>query len=331
LRARAILGTALFLLLGAALAPSQSLAQSPAQSYPSRPITFVVPAAPGGVTDLIARAIGQRFTENLGQPVIVEDKPGANNQIAAEIVARAPNDGYTLLISPEATFVINPYLYAKLPYDPDKDFVPVSGLIMIHHSLITHPSVPAKNVADLIALAKKQPGALNYGTYGLGSTGHLNMEMFQDRAGVKLTPVHYKGAAPAMADVIGGQIQMMFISAGSAVQPAKTGQVNMLAFGGLQRLPGLPDLPTIAESGLPGFEALSWFAMWAPAGTPSAIVDKLNAQAQAILADASFRAKVIDPQFFEPIIGSPAQFSDFIKKDAQKWQRVVRDAGIKVQ
>ncbi|HEX4407500.1 MAG TPA: tripartite tricarboxylate transporter substrate binding protein [Xanthobacteraceae bacterium] len=302
-----------------------------AQSFPSRPITFVVPAAPGGVTDLIARAIGQRLTENLGQPVIVEDKPGANNQIAAEIVAHAANDGYTLLISPEATFVINPYLYAKLPYDADKDFVPVSGLIKIHHALITHPSLPAKNVADLIALAKKEPGALNYGTYGLGSTGHLNMEMFEARAGVKLTPVHYKGAAPAMTDVIGGQIQMMFVSAGSAVQPAKAGQVNMLAFGGLQRLPSLANVPTIAESGLPGFEALSWFAMWAPAGTPPAIVDKLNAQAQGILADPAFRAKVMDPQFFEPIVGSPAQFADFIKKDAEKWQQVVRKAGITVQ
>jgi tripartite-type tricarboxylate transporter receptor subunit TctC len=302
-----------------------------AQNFPSRPITFVVPAAPGGVTDLIARAIGQRITENLGQPVVIEDKPGANNQIAAEIVAHAANDGYTLLVSPEATFVINPYLYAKLPYDADKDFVPVSGLIVIHHALITHPSVPVKNVADLIALAKKEPGALNYGTYGIGSTGHLNMEMFQAQAGVKLTPVHYKGATPAMTDVIGGQIQMMFVSAGSAAQPAKAGQVNFLAFGGLQRLPAWADVPTIAESGLPGFEALSWFGLWAPAGTPAPIVDKLNAQVQGILADPAFRARVLDPQFFEPITGSPQQFVGFIKTDAEKWQRIVRDAGIKVQ
>jgi len=301
-----------------------------AQNFPARAITFVVPAAPGGVTDLIARALGQKLTENLGQPVVIEDKPGAGNQIAAEIVAHAANDGYTLLLSPEATFVINPYLYAKLPYDPAADFVPVSGLISIHQALITNPSVPAHSVAEIIALAKQQPGALDYGTYGLGSTGHLNMEMFEAAAGVHLTAVHYKGATPALTDVIAGHIQMMFISTGSAVAPAKAGQVNLVAIGSPERLPALSGVPTVAESGLPGFEALSWFGLWAPAGTPASIVAMLNAQAQSILADPGFRAKVLEPQFFEPMTGSAAQFSGFIKTDAEKWQRIVRAANVKV-
>jgi tripartite-type tricarboxylate transporter receptor subunit TctC len=325
-----------FLALGAtanlaAILALHAPAGAQAQSFPSRPITFVVPAAPGGVTDLIARALGLRLTETLGQPVIVEDKPGANNQISADIVAHAANDGYTLLLSPEATFVINPYIYAKLPYDPVADFVPVSGLISIHQSLITNPSVEAKSVAELIALSKRQPGTLNYGTYGLGSTGHLNMEMFQAQAGVHFTPVHYKGATPALTDVVAGHIQMMFISTGSAVPPAKAGQVNLLAIGGPKRLAALPGVPTVAESGLPGFEALSWFGLWAPAGTPPAIVDKLNALAQSILAEPDFRAKVLEPQFFEPMTGSPQQFADFIKTDAEKWQRIVHAANVKVE
>jgi len=316
------------LVLGAVIA---SLAVANAQQYPAKTITLVVPAAPGGVTDILARSLGQRFREGFGQPVVIENKPGASNQIAAEYVARSSGDGYTLLVSPEATVAINPYLFGKLHYDAAKDFVPVAGLVKIHQALVTNPSVPAHSVADLIALAKKQPGALNYGTYGVGSTGHLNMEMFEAMAAVQLVAIHYKGATPALTDVIAGHIQAMFISVGSAIQPWKAGELNLLAVGSKERLASLPDIPTIAESGLPGFEAASWFGLFAPAGTPPTIIDQLNAQTQRVLAEPGFRAAVLDPQFFEPMVGSPQEFADFIKADAEKWRRVIRVANVKVE
>ncbi|MGO9697872.1 MAG: Bug family tripartite tricarboxylate transporter substrate binding protein [Xanthobacteraceae bacterium] len=316
------------LVLGAVVA---SLAGAAAQQYPAKTITLVVPAAPGGVTDILARSLGQRFRESFGQPVVVENKPGASNQIAAEYVARSSGDGYTLLVSPEATVAINPYLFGKLRYDAAKDFVPVAGLVKIHQALVTNPSVPAHSVADFIALAKKQPGSLNYGTYGVGSTGHLNMEMFEAMAAVQLVAIHYKGATPALTDVIAGHIQAMFISVGSAIQPWKAGELNLLAVGSKERLASLPDIPTIAEGGLSGFEAASWFGLFAPAGTPPAIVDQLNAQTQRVLAEPGFRAAVLDPQFFEPMVGSPQEFADFIKADAEKWRRVIRVANVKVE
>jgi tripartite-type tricarboxylate transporter receptor subunit TctC len=319
-----VLGLAFGLVLG-------GLAQASAQQFPTKPITLVVPAAPGGVTDLIARALGQQFTESFGQPVIVEDKPGATNQIAAEYVAHSASDGYTLLVSPEATFVINPYLFQKLSYDPAKEFVPVSGLISIEQALIGSPQLQASNVADLIALAKREPGALNYGTFGVGSTGHLNMEMLQSKAGVRFVPIHYKGATPALADVLAGHIQMMFISVGSAVEPWRAGKIKMLAIGGKQRLARLPEIPTIAEAGMPGFEAVSWFGLFAPAGTSPAIVDILNKQTQRTLSDPKFRATVLEPQFFEAMTGSPQDFAAFIKTDAEKWSGVIRAANVKVE
>src|SRR5262249_4137020 len=186
------------------------VAPAAAQTYPMRPITIVVPATPGGVTDVLGRMLARHLSEAWGQQVIVENKPGANNQLAAELTAKAAPDGYTLFIAPEVTFVVNPSIYPRLDYDPVKDFTPISGLVIINHALIVHPSVPATNVNELIALAKARPGELNYGTYGLGSTGHLNMAMLETLAGVKLVPVHYKGAAPALTDVVAGHIQMMF-------------------------------------------------------------------------------------------------------------------------
>jgi tripartite-type tricarboxylate transporter receptor subunit TctC len=310
-----------------------ALAAMPARAepYPSKTVTLVVTAAPGGVVDTIARALGQKLGEAWGQQVVVENKPGATNQIAAEYVARAAPDGATLLVSPEATFVVNPVLFAKLPYDAAKSFVPVSGLISIQQALVANPSLPAASVAELIALAKARPGELNYGTYGVGSTGHLNMAMFETQAGVRFTAVHYKGATPALTDVIAGHIQMMFISLGSAVEPARAGNLKLLATGGSKRVPRLPDVPTVAESGLPGFEAASWFGLFAPAGTPEAIVNKLNAEVQRIFADASFRHLVLDPQFFEPMTGSPQDFAAFIKSDAEKWARVLQLTHIKLE
>jgi tripartite-type tricarboxylate transporter receptor subunit TctC len=300
-----------------------------AESYPNKAVTLVVTAAPGGVVDILARTLGQRLGKIWGQQVVVENKPGASNQIGAMFVANSAPDGYTLLVSPEATFVINPWLYKNLPYDPVKDFVPITGLISISQALITNPSVPAQNMKELIAFAKKRPGELNYGTFGIGSTGHLNMEMLQIATGVKLVAVHYKGATPALTDVIAGHIQMMFISTSSAIQPWEAGRVKLLAVGSTKRFARIPDIPTVVEAGLPGFEAVSWFGLFAPRDTPRDVVAQVNADVRRVFEDAEFREKFLAANMFAPMISSPEQFSDFIKSDTQKWRNVINAAKVK--
>ncbi len=300
-----------------------------AQDYPTKPVTIVVPAAPGGVTDALGRLLAQRFTEAWGQQVIVENKPGANNQIAAEYVTKAAPDGYTLFVGPETTFVVNPSLYPKLPYDPVKGFTPISGLATINHALIAHPSVPVKNVKDLIALAKQKPGELNYGTFGVGSSGHLNMELFQTLSGVKFQAVHYKGATPALTDVIAGHIQMMFISVGSAVPQWKTGKVNFIAVGANKRMALLPEMPTVAESGLPGYEAVSWFGLFGPPGMPADVVGKINAEVRKVFADPAVKKDFLERQYFESIAGTPEQLANYIKSDEPKWRKVIQQAKVK--
>src|SRR5262249_34233988 len=224
-----------------------------------------------------------------------------NYQIGATFVAKAEPDGHTLLVMSEA-FVINPLLTAKLPYDPAKDFAPITGLISINHALVAHPSLPADGVKDLIALARSKPGGIDYGTYGVGSTGHLNMEMFQSMAGVKLSPVHYKGAAPALTDVMAGHIPLMFISVGSVGESWRAGKLKRLGLGRARRLPALPDVPTIAESGLPEFRALTWFGLFATGGTAPDIVARINRDVQAIVADPAFQERFLAPQLFEPLV-----------------------------
>jgi tripartite-type tricarboxylate transporter receptor subunit TctC len=304
-------------------------ATAAAQDFPTRQVRIVVPQSPGGVTDVIARAVAQRLSDTWGQPVIVENKAGANYQIGANFVAKAEPDGTTLLVMSEA-FSINPLLSAKLPYDPVKDLAPVTGLISINHALVAHPSLPANSAKELIALARAKPGEINYATYGVGSTGHLNMEMFQSRAGVKLFPVHYKGATPALTDVMAGHVPLMFISVGSVVEPWKTGKVKLLGIGSAQRLVALPDVPTIAESALTDFRALTWFGLFATGGTPREIVAKINGDVQRIVADAAFRARFLAPQLFEPLTSSPEHFAAFLSAEAQKWGKVIRDANVRV-
>ncbi len=299
-----------------------------AQNYPNKVINIVVPAPPGGVTDTLGRMLALRFSQAFGQQAIVENKAGANNIIAAEYVAKSPPDGHTLLIGPEVTFVANPSLYAKLPYDI-KDFAPVVGLVIINHGLIVHPSLPVKSVPELIAYARLHPGELNYGTYGIGSTAHLNMELLQALTGTKLVPIHYKGAAPAKTDVIAGHIQLMYVSAASAVQPAAAGQVRFLAVGSAERMALLPDVPTVAEGGVPGYRAVSWFGLFAPAGTPRPVVEKINGEVRRFFADPAIRKSFLDPQLFEPIAGTPEQLGEYLGSETQKWSKVIRDAGIK--
>ena len=315
----------------AALACLSLGAPAHAETYPAKPITIIVPAAPGGVTDALGRVLAQRFTEDWGQQAIVENKPGANNQIAAEYVAKSSSDGYTLFIGPEVTFVVNPSLYGRLGYDPVNDFTPITGLVTINQALIVHPSLGVDSVKDLIALAKSKPGELNYGTFGIGSSGHLNMELLQALAGIKLQPVHYKGATPALTDVMAGHIQLMFISVGSAVPQWKAGKVKLLAVGAGKRMPLLPEAPTVAESGLPGYEAVSWFGLFAPSGTPRDVVDKVNGEVRRIFADPEFQKSFLDRQYFESIVGSPEDLAAYLKSEAQKWSKVIHDAKVKVE
>jgi tripartite-type tricarboxylate transporter receptor subunit TctC len=322
--ARWLCGLLVLGLLGGAAAR----APAHAQTYPSKVINIVVPAPPGGVTDTLGRMLALRFSQAFGQQAIVENKAGANNIIAAEYVAKSPPDGHTLLIGPEVTFVANPSLYAKLPYDI-KDFAPVVGLVIINHGLIVHPSLPVKSVPELIAYARQHPGELNYGTYGIGSTAHLNMELFQALTGTKLVPIHYKGAAPAMTDVIAGHIQLMYVSAASAVQPAAAGQVRFLAVGAAKRMALLPDVPTVAEGGVPGYRSVSWFGLFAPAGTPRPVIEKINGEVRRFFADPTVIKNFLDPQLFEPIAGTPEQLGEYLASETQKWSKVIRDAGIK--
>jgi tripartite-type tricarboxylate transporter receptor subunit TctC len=298
-----------------------------AQDYPTRPVTLVAPTAPGGVIDRLCRILAARFSEAWGRQVVVEHKPGANNQIAAEYITKSPPDGYTLMVSPEVTFAVNPSLYKRLPYDPFKGFTPIAGLVIINHALILNPSVPVDNVKDLIELAKKKPGSLNYGTFGTGSTGHLNMEMFQTMSGTKLTAVHYKGATPALTDVIGGHIQMMFVSVGTAVPQLRERKVKFIAVGAAQRMSLLPEMPTVGESGVPGYEAVSWFGLFGPPGMPEDIVAKINTEVRRIFADPELR-NTLDREYFTPIVGSPEELTARIRADEPKWRKVIQSAGL---
>src|ERR1700704_1452161 len=278
-------GVAVGLVPAAAAAEGTSIPTS----YPTKPVTIVVPASPGGVTDALGRMLAPRFTEAWGQQGIVENKPGATNQIAAEDAPNSAPDGYPVVIGPETTLVVNPSLYPKLPYDPVKGFTPISGLVTINHALIVNPALPVHNVKELIALAKEKPNEINYGPFGVGSSGHLNMELFQALSGAKFQAVHYKGATPALTDVVAGHIQLMFISVGSAVPQWKADKVKLIAVGAAKRMALLPEVPTVAESGLPGYEAVSWFGLFGPPGMPADIVTKINAEVRKIFDDPEIK------------------------------------------
>jgi len=303
-----------------------------AQSYPTRTITLTVTAAAGGVTDVVARALGQRLAEAWGQQVVIENKGGAAHVVGAQSVAKAAPDGYSLLVAEAGTFTINPTLYGngKLPYDEEKDFIPITGIVRINQALLGHPSLPANDVRELIELAHKTPGELTYGTAGIGSAPHMNMVLFESMAGVKLVPVHYRGAAPALTDVIAGHVKLMSVSVSLALPPFRTGQIKIFGIGSNKRLPLAADIPTVAESGLPGYEATTWFGLFATAGTPPAIVTKINAEVAKILADPQFREKFLAPQMFEPMASSPEEFADYIKAQRRKWAKVIGEQKLSI-
>ena len=317
------------LILGLALASCTSAA---AQSYPSKPIHIVVPFSPGGITDVIGRALAQRLTEAWGQQVVVENKPGGGTgQVGTEYVAKSAPDGSTLLVTADATFVTAPHTYSKLPYDALNDFMPITALGISPQALIVHPSLPVRTVSELIALAKTKPGEINYGTFGIGSSGHLNMELFQALSGAKFQAVHYKGATPALTDVMAGHIQLMFISVGSAVPQWKADKVKLLAVGAAKRMALLPEVPTVAESGLPGYEAISWFGLFGPPGMPADVVGRINAEVRKIFADPEIKKNFLERQYFESIAGTPEQLTKYIKADEPKWRKVIHDAKVKAE
>jgi len=307
-------------------------AAAQAQSYPTRTITLTVTAAAGGVTDVVARALGERLSQTWGQQVVIENKGGAAHVVGAQSVAKAAPDGYSLLVAEAGTFTVNPTLYGKgkLPYDEEKDFTPITGIVRINQALLGHPSLPANNGRELIALAKKKPGELTYGTAGIGSAPHMNMVLFESMAGVKLQAVHYRGAAPALTDVIAGHVNLMSVSVSLALPPFRASQIKIFGIGSSKRLAPAADIPTVAESGLPGYEASTWFGLFATAGTPRDIVDKINAEVVKLLADPQFREKFLAPQMFEPMASSPEAFADYIKAQTNKWAKVIREQKLSI-
>src|SRR5580658_8092887 len=270
-------------------------------TYPDHPITLIVTAAPGGVTDVTGRALAQALGKAWGQPVIVENKGGAAHIAGADTVAKATPDGYTLLVGESGPFAVNPSLLPneKVPYDVDKDFIPITGLVRIYQALLAAKSLPVSNAADLIALARQKPGQLTFGTAGVGSALHMNMELFANMAGIKLQPIHYRGATPALNDLVSGSINAMIVSVASGLPFFRAGQIKMLGVGSPKRMPMVPDVPTVSESGLPGYEANAWFGLFAPAGTPRDIVMKIDQETVRIFNDPAFRARIVDPQMVE--------------------------------
>ena len=316
--------------LTAVLALMLASAGASAQGYPTKPIRLVVPYPAGGPLDIMARAIGQKLTEAWKQPVVVDNRAGAGGNIGADFVAKSAPDGYTLLMGAVATHAINPSLYSKIPYDPVKDFAPVALVAQVPNILVVNPAVPAKTVRELIALARAQPGTLNFGSGSTGSTGHLAGELFNTMAGVKMVHIPYKGAAPATADLLGGQVQLMFDNLASALPNVKAGKLRALAVTTLARSPAIPELPTIAESGLPGFDLTTWFGLLVPAGTPPEIVARLNAEIVRAL-DAKDMRERLEKMGAEPLSNNtPERFAAFIRSEAAKYARVVKDSGAKV-
>ena len=298
-----------------------------AQNFPAKPIRIVVGFAAGGPTDVSGRLLSQKLTEKWGQPVVVEPRTGAGGNIAAEFVAKSAPDGYTLLL-PAFAHAVNPSLYANLPFDTEKDFVPVALLTTSANLFAVHPSVPVRNLRELIALAKAKPGQLTYGSAGVASASHLAGELLNSMAGIKITHIPYKGAAPASVDLVGGHISAAFPSISLAAAHAKAGRLRLLGIASLKRAESLPEVPTIAEAGVPGFEVLSWYGLLAPAGTPAEIITRLNQEVTRGLnePDSVDRIRAIGA---EPMKSTPAEFGTFLKKEIAKWAKVIRAANVR--
>ena len=303
--------------------------QAFAQSYPSKPIRIVVPYPPGGFNDTLGRTLAAKFQEAWGEPVIVENKPGANTVIGSDSVAKSQPDGYTLLIV-AFPFAVTPSLLKAMPYDTLKDFQPVILAATSPNLLVVHPQVPIHTVKELIAAAKAKPQSLSYASTGNGSSNHISMELFKSLAGVDIVHIPYKGSAPAVTDLLGGQVQVMFDNVPNVLPHVKAGKLRALAVSGATRTPLAPDVPTVAEAGVPGYELTVWFGLVAPAATPREVVQKLNAESLRILAMPDVRERFL-AQGVEPRGSTPEQFAQHIRLQMAKWSKVVRDAGVKAE
>jgi tripartite-type tricarboxylate transporter receptor subunit TctC len=320
-------GSALGLL---ALASPAAQAQAKAQALPAKAITIVVPFSAGGTTDILARVIGQHMSSDLGQPVIIDNRAGAGGNIGTQLVARAAPDGYTILMGTVGTHAINQSLYPKLPFDPIKDFAPLTRVALVPNLLVANPTQPFKTVKELMAYTKANPGKVTFGSSGNGTSMHVSGELFKQMAGVDIQHVAYKGSAPAVNDLLGNHIAIMFDNMPSAIGHVKAGKLRPLAVTTAKRSPALPDVPTIAEAGVPGYEATSWFGLLAPAKTPAPVVAKLNAAILKALADPDVKKK-LQEQGAEPLGETPAQFAAFIDSETVKWGKIVKQSGATAQ
>jgi len=313
----------------AAIALASLAAVAQAQAWPSKPIKWVVPFAPGGTTDILARTVGEKLAVALGQPVIIENKPGAGGGVGAEFTAKSAPDGYTIMGGTISTHAINASLYKSLPYDPVKDFVAITLIARVPNMLVINPSVPAKDVKELIALLKANPGKYSFASSGNGTSQHLSGELFKSMSGTDMQHIPYKGSPPALQDVVGGQVAMTFDNITTALPLAKAGKLRALAVTTAKRSSVAPDVPTLAESGLPGFEVGSWQGVFAPAGTPPEIVKRLNAEIVKALNMPDVRDK-LSGLGAEIVADSPEEFSALVKAEVAKWADVVKKSGAKV-
>jgi tripartite-type tricarboxylate transporter receptor subunit TctC len=299
------------------------------QAWPTRPVTLVVPFPPGGGTDTGARILAEQLTKKWGQPVLVDNKGGAAGQIGADMVAKAKPDGYTLLMGNIGTQAINPVLYTKLPYDPDKAFAPVALVAELPLAMMVHPSIPARNVQEFIALAKSQPGKLSYSSSGAGGGPHLAAEMFKDATGTFVLHVPYRGGGPAIADLLAGHVQLSFMTVFEASSLVKAGKLRALAVTSDKRVAALPDVPTLAESGLPGFNSISWIGILAPAATPRELVEKISADIRETVARDDVKERLVQLGAV-PLTNTPAQFGAMIDKDRKRYGQIIRERKITV-
>ena len=314
--------------LACGLALTPVVAQNPAADYPNKPVRVLIGFPPGQATDTLGRTIAQKLQEAWGQQFFVDNKPGASGTIATQMAMSAPADGYTLLVSSSGVLAVNPWLFTKLPYDPVKDLAPVAGVAVVPLVLVTNPAFPVANVKELVAAAKAKPGSINYASSGIGITNHLVMAMFLSASGTDMTHVPYKGGPPALTDLMGGQVNVMFETSVGALPFVKQGRLRALAVSSAERISAVPDVPTVAEQGFPGFVGVPWISIMAPAHTPEPIVRKLNAEINKILAMPSVKEQFAQ-QGVQPMVMSPDELGNFVKAELAKWGKAVKDSGAK--
>lgn len=301
-----------------------------AQSFPVKPVRIIVTFPPGGPSDFVARAIGQKLTEAWGQQVIIDNRGGAGGVVGVEAAARANPDGYTLLQGQSGGMSINPALQTKLSYDPFRDFAPVGMLVVNPQMLVAHPSLPARSVKELVALAKSKPGQISYASAGVGSAQHLGMEMLKAMAAIDILHVPYKGTGPALVDLFSGQVSLQFTSMPAVLPHVKTGKLRGIAVGSPKRSPAAPEVPTVVESGVPGFEFVAWYGLFAPAGTPRAIISRINGQVVKDLGDAELSQRLAS-QGAEPSPGTPEGLARYMREDHERWKKVIKAAKIRLE